>query len=157
MCVWRATLAHSVCPHRWVTRFNTDHPLLASDAGLAPQLCSVRDRARVYPRYSLVRRPLSNLSGPYFLHETAKRWEIGTISCQRSRLEAQTEHRWGGTRRRRAGSTWTSCPVSAAHLLGDLKRANEPKGLRSSAAADLKFELTRAPHRAQTQSTNIRT
>lgn len=104
--------------HR-LTSLNTDHPMLASDAGLAPQLCSVRDRARVYPGYSRVQGSLSNLSGPYFLHETAKRSEIETISCQRSTLEAQTEHRWGDTLSWRAGSTWTSsprCSVTVSNL-----------------------------------------
>lgn len=105
----RPTNTPPPAPH-WVTRWNTDHPMLASDVGLVPQLCSVRDRARVYPRYSCVQGSLSNLSGPYSLHQTATRWEVETISCQRSTLEAQTEHRWGDTRWRRVGSNWTAGP-----------------------------------------------
>lgn len=44
------------------------------------------------PGYSLVQGSLSNLSGPYFLHATAKRSEIETISCQRSTWKSQTQH-----------------------------------------------------------------
>lgn len=66
------------------TSHQTDHRLLASIAGLAPPLCSVRDRARVTPGYSLVQGSLSNLSGLYFLHATAKRSEIETTTRQTS-------------------------------------------------------------------------
>lgn len=75
----------------WKASGETDHQQLASVAGLAPPLCSVRDRARVTPGYSLVQGSLSNLFGPYFLHATAKRLKIETISCQRSTWESQTQ------------------------------------------------------------------
>lgn len=45
------------------------------------------------PGYSLVQGSLSNFSGPYFLHATAKRSEIETISCQRSSWESQTQYK----------------------------------------------------------------
>lgn len=125
--------------------------MLASDAGLAPQLCSVRDRARVYPGYSRVQGSLSNLSGPYFLHETAKRSEIETISCQRSTLEAQTEHRWDDTLRWRAGSTWTSGPCSSVTVI--IWRANELKvAFKRSGWREVK--LTQTLQRAQRQMDN---
>lgn len=89
--------------------WNTDHLWLASVAGLAPPLCSVRDRATVTPGYSLVQGSLSNFSGPYFLHETAKRWEIETISCQSYMGITNTaQMTW---QQRRAGSN--SLPVWA--------------------------------------------
>lgn len=53
------------------------------------------------PGYSLVQGSLSNFSGPYFLHATAKRSEIETISCQRSSWETQTQQSetvWGSSR-----------------------------------------------------------
>lgn len=122
--------------------------MLASDAGLAPQLCSVRDRARVYPGYSRVQGSLSNLSGPYFLHETAKRSEIETISCQRSTLEAQTEHRWGDTLWWRAGWTPTSSPRCSVTLT--ISRANELK-VAFKRSGWWEVRLTQTLQRAQRQ------
>lgn len=55
------------------------------------------------PGYSLVQGSLSNLSGPYFLHATAKRSEIETISCQRSTKESQTQFRSSQTIQGSAG------------------------------------------------------
>lgn len=61
------------------------------------------------PGYSLVQGSLSNLSGPYFLHATAKRLEIETISYQRSTWESQTQLRWSAILQRRAETN--SLPV----------------------------------------------